>query len=326
MTKQSIACTLFEGDYHWGVGALINSLHAKGFTGIVCVGYRGKLPPWVTDRAQPDAATGALRLNVGGAFDAWFIEVKTKRHLTNYKPEFMLEVWHRVPHQADYLFFFDADIFISARWSYFEEWADAGLALVADGNTPLPVNHPIRVAWRKHYEPHGFRFAKTNDYHFNGGFIGVSRARLWTLDAWIKIQTIMEGTVRLDLPILLPGAPDWQRDRTFKFFLTDQDAMNIVADLEGLDVSAMGDEGMGWKQPAVFMQHACGGYKPWRHKYLARAIKGEPPTGIDFLFWQQVSAPLPLADAAMLKRIRFSIALSRRLARLGRAFNIFRPL
>jgi len=81
------------------------------------------------------------------------------------------------------------------------------------------------------------------------------------LDAWFKIQTIMEGTVRLDLPILLPGAPDWHRDRTFKFFLTDQDTMNIVVDLEGLDVSAMGDEGMGWKQPAVFMQHTCGGNK-----------------------------------------------------------------
>jgi len=39
-----------------------------------------------------------------------------------------------------------------------------------------------------------------------------------------------------------------------------------------------------------------------------------------------VSAPLPLADAAFLKRIRLNIALYRRLARLGRAFNIFRTL
>jgi len=40
MTKQSIACTLFEGDHQWGMGALINSLHAEVFTGIVCAGYR----------------------------------------------------------------------------------------------------------------------------------------------------------------------------------------------------------------------------------------------------------------------------------------------
>jgi hypothetical protein len=115
--KQSIVCTLCEGDYHLGVGVLINSLHARGFNGFVCVGYRGPLPPWASG-AKPEGE-GQHRLSLE-TFEVLFFPLATKRHLTNYKPEFMLHVWHTIAHAAEYIYFFDADIFIVARWTYFE--------------------------------------------------------------------------------------------------------------------------------------------------------------------------------------------------------------
>ena len=186
----------------------------------------------------------------------------------------------------------------------------------------MPQSHPVRIAWRRHYEPHGFRFAQRHDYHYNGGFVGVRKDRLWVLEAWKKIQTIMEQSVRLDLPISLLGAPEWQRSRTFPFFLTNQDALNIVADLEGVEVSVMGSEGMGWKQPADFMHHVAYGPKPWRKHYVRRALKGNAPSHCDFVFWQNAEHPIALGKPAEIRSVQRHMSVAQRLARLGAVFNL----
>ena len=321
-TAKSIVCTLFEADYHNGVAALINSLSVRGFTGVVFVGYRGELPSWVLIRSSI-AQSGCLSLALE-RFEVLFIEVPTGRSLTNLKPEFMLDVLGRVSGQTEYIFFFDADVFISAPWQFFEEWAQCGLALIADGNSPMPKNHPVRVAWRRHFTPHGFRFTVGNDYYFNGGFCGISRSRFWILDAWAKVQSIMAESVSLNLPISLPGAPEWQRLRTFPFYLTDQDALNIVADIEKVDISAIGSEGMGWKLPADYMQHACGGNKPWRGRYVRRALRGESPVNMDSLFWEHAAEPIALVPDHEIRRIKRHISIARRIAPIGAMLNVLR--
>src|ERR1039457_462980 len=81
-------CTLFEGDYHFGLAAFVNSLVRAGYAGTLWAGYRGALPPWLyqlkrlEDRDCEYMVDDQIRLV--------FLRVETDMHLTNYKPQFML--------------------------------------------------------------------------------------------------------------------------------------------------------------------------------------------------------------------------------------------
>src|SRR5262249_15779663 len=150
-------CTLFEGDYHHGVATLCNSLVQNGYRGKIFAGYRGPRPEWAA-KGRPTP--------IGPWEDAWTFTVDanselvlpplaTRAHFTNIKPDFMLSLFAEQALGIDYLFYLDPDICVARGWGFFLDWAQCGVALCEDVNSPLGENHPRRVGWRRHFGEHG---------------------------------------------------------------------------------------------------------------------------------------------------------------------------
>jgi hypothetical protein len=299
---KSEICTLFEGDYHYGVGALTNSLYHHGFRGIVWAGYRGELPSW----ANPIKKCGEYQeYLVAEDCVIRFVKLDTDYHFTNYKPNFMLSLWKDFCPEAEALFYFDPDIVIKCRWSYFEEWAIYGVALCEDVNSPIPSNHPLRMGWRKFFKPYGFDFNPDINIYVNGGFIGLTQQRINFLYNWLKIQETMApevgglqnaslGTKKVDLT-QSKNSRKFELERTFMFAKTDQDAMNICLMTTSCDVSLMGKEGMDIIPGGFTMSHALGSVKPWRKQMFFSTLKdGKRPTLADKGYWQNAQDPIQL--------------------------------
>jgi hypothetical protein len=297
---KSVVVTLFEGDYHLGAAALINSLCVAGFDGAVVCGHRGPPPPW---------AQAAGRL---APVEVSFVALETAVHLTNYKPEFLLHVWTHLHPGAGRLFYFDPDIVIKARWPFFEEWADYGVALVEDVNSPVPESHPRRGAWRRSLAGKRQRVRRETPLYVNGGFIGLSRAQCGFLHEWREAMALVAGEIgglEHSMFSFGPGRPD-MASPAYPFNKTDQDALNIAVMTASQPVSIMGAEGMDFRPGGWTMSHALGAEKPWRKKMLRAALAGRSPSRADRAFWVHAAAPLPAFSARATAWRRATLALA----------------
>jgi hypothetical protein len=299
----SAVCTLFEGDYHCGLGALVNSLYAHGFRGTIYAGYRGALPPWAINIKKHE---GFSEFKPTEGITLRFIPLTTKAHFTNYKADLMLEIWEKHDPELKSLFYFDPDIIIKCRWAFFEEWAEAGVALCTDVNPSMPANHPIRHAWKQFYLPHGIEFRQELDAYFNGGFIGISLKNKEFLKLW-KILIQKTGDAVGGLERMVVG------ERSEKFCILDQDALNIAAMSTTLPISSMGQDGMDFQQGGggYVMTHAAGGVKPWRKKMLKEMIiNGSGPSGADKKFYSFSRQPIKVfsTTSAFLRKIDLLLA------------------
>ena len=287
MTNGAAICTLFEGSYHYGVGALVNSLYSHGFRGVVWAGYRGALPPWVTPVIDSSAYS---EFHVADGCLIRFVKLQTDRHLTNYKPVFLLDLWKNHCPEANALFYFDPDIVIKCAWSFFEEWAGYGVALCEDVNSPMPSSHPIRHAWRRFCSGKGVQLLREMNAYVSGGFVGLSRKHAAILDTWKKlIEALEQETGNLKQLGF--------RDRPFAFYNGDQDVLNMTIMSSSEPLSLIGKEGMDFTVGGYTMSHAAGGAKPWRKHMLAGAIRGIAPSLPDKAYWQNVSHPIRLYSA-----------------------------
>lgn len=294
MNINSAICTLFEGDYHYGVGALANSLHAHGFRGTIYAGYRGPLPPWGAGTREYEGFSEYCPVE---GLTLRFIPLATKIHLTNYKPDFMLEVWAKHCPNADALFYFDPDIVILSVWSYFEEWVLSGVALCEDINSPIPITHPLRAQWRRIYEREGIVLNFKTDIYVNGGFQGVASAYRNFLKDWQQVQKVMENEIG--------GLEKTGRDlggREHPFSKTDQDALNITIGFTPQPVSLMGKEGMDIAPGGNTMAHTIGSAKAWNTPFVRRALCGHPPTTAAKSFFDYARQPIAVLSPERLRR------------------------
>ena len=188
MKNTSTICTVFEGHYHKGVAALANSLIANGYEGIIWAAHKGSLPPWARISSNEN---GVAVMVVSEKLSFHFVKLADNVFLPYCKPDFMLDVLeNKMPHVSQ-IFFFDCDIIVKCRFSYFEEWAENGVALCEDVNSPLPMSHPLRFQWKKYFKKHNIEVESRDNYYVNGGFIGLKAEDKEILEKWRLVQNIM---------------------------------------------------------------------------------------------------------------------------------------
>lgn len=293
-------CTLFEGSYHHGLVALVNSLVKNGFKGNVIAGYRGNLPDW------------AERSNVKRDFDRWhnvtvstispsvelyLVPLETDYHLTNYKPDFMLEILDGFGMDLQGVIYFDPDIVVTHNWSLFEQWLMDGVILCEDVNSPLLQNHPKRLAWRRYYRAYNIQLDFKTETYVNGGFVGVSVSDRSFLSLWKEIQQMMSDAIGGLNASKLKGKgkslPKEAKGPFAPFSSTDQDALNVVVEAwEGGELSIVGKDAMGFADGRTVMLHALGSLKPWNYRPILEFISGIKPRQVDKIFWEYASGPL----------------------------------
>ena len=314
-------CTLFEGHYHYGVATLSNSLYKQGFRGTVYVGYRGELPNWAL-KGKIEAVgdwEGAITLSPVEGIQLVFLSLSTTYSLTNYKPDFMLELWEGPAKNAEALFYFDPDIVVDDSWTCFEQWVNCGVAVCEDVNSPLQEFHPRRVGWRNYFKNFNIDLKYKNQTYVNGGFIGLVKKEISFLSLWIKLQENMGAAIGgLDKSIFSKQTYNStiMKMEGFQIFdKSDQDALNATLEAYKGTISYFGKEGMGFDLGKSIMSHAMGSPKPWKTNHFLRAILGSPPRISDLIYWEYCSYPILAHTRLEIYKKKISIKISKLIGR-----------
>ncbi len=301
-------CTLFEGHYHYGLGALVNSLCQNGYRGVIWAGYRGVLPPWASPVHEVDGFQ-EFRLLEGCAVR--FTRMDTPVHFAYCKPAFMLELFRKNAPEIDTLFYFDPDIVVKCSWAFYQEWAACGVAVVQEiVNGNMSSTHPFRTAWARHGDSLGFPVRNQLDRYFNSGFIGVRRDWSGTLEIWRRINESLADIADVSVFACL--------DCTSPFHGHDQEGLNMALMFTDSPLSMLGPEGMDFFPGGFAMSHATGTPKPWRKKMLWSALSGLRPTPADKAYWRYTQAPIQLFSERYARMKRLDISLG---AAVGRVYR-----
>ena len=307
---KTAVCTLFEGDYHYGVGVLANSLYQQGFRGNIWIGYRGASPPWATTLKQ-----GAMYQELAVADDLFlkFIPLTTNQHFSFYKPDFMKTLWKDFCPDVEALFYFDPDIVNRGKWDFYSRWVKRGIALCEDAWAYfLTSNHPIRLAWQEYLEEKGYPCVRSIDRYYNAGFVGIHRDHEAFLSLWSTLITMFDSE----------GVYMTRGDEHAYPYINayDQDALNIALMVSNYPLSTVGPEGMDFTNKGFLMSHAAGGniVKPWRKNLISKSLNGVPPSHTDKIFWENAQTPIQVYPSASVKRKQFALRVASAIGRFTR--------
>lgn len=308
-------CTLFEGNYHFGLAALVNSLCKSGFEGKIYAGYRGELPKWAdVKNLQSDSGfTSVFQMCVTEKVVLDFVPLQTDYHFTNYKPNFILDIFEQDDFNSDALFYLDPDIVVNAQWDTFIQWVSFGVALSEDVNSPVSINHPIRAGWRAYFAGQGISLIPKESVYVNGGFVGVRAADLDFVRTWKTLQEMMSSAIGGLNRSALAGSPLKKADTGVfaPFSKTDQDALNATVEASNLPVSIAGKEAMGFAHGIAIIPHALGQPKPWAKKAIAASLSGYAPRFIDKQYWKNVDTPIRVWSPSKIwiKSVAYKLAI-----------------
>ncbi len=312
----SVICTLFEGNYHYGVAALVNSVYHNGYRGDIFAGYKGTLPFWAinTDSSLSEIWKGATTIHPANGLRIHFLPVETDWHLNNYKPDFMLSLKAKFPELVRNLFYFDPDIIIKYEWLFFEKWVGYGVTLVHElVAVALPPTHPVRREWEEMLVRSKRTVHRDLYSGINGGFCGVNKNDFDFLQTW---SDIIHESIKC---YNLNPREFKQPHQKYIFQFADQDALNITAMCYNYAISEMGPDAMdfvqtGWRA----MSHATGSPKPWNKNFFLSCIRGFPPRLAEKAYWANTSGPIKMHSYAYIKFKQFWILCT---AFIGRFYS-----
>lgn len=288
-----VVCSLYEGDYHLGLAVLINSIVNGGFKGLFWIGYRGQLPPWLSQLSRREDGL----YKVGEAL-LGFELLESDVHFTHFKPEFMNRIFdHGIA--GKYLWYFDPDITIRCNWEFYERWVKHGVCLCQEITMGVMASdHPIRLEWMDLTRSAGWgEPVRKQERYYNGGFVGLATEHRQFLEIW-EAANQLANSAGVDQGQFQTGS----RANTFQF--ADQDAMNITAMYAGVPLTTVGPEGMGWIPGGFTMYHTVGGKKPWRKKFVRAALSGDPPWNGDKHFLECATGPIQPFAPGKLQSLR----------------------
>jgi hypothetical protein len=292
-----VICTLFEGDFHFGVAALVNSIVLGGFKGVFWVGCRGILPPWTAQLKRRDDGL----FEVGEAL-LGFETIEGSRHFGQFKPEFLSSLIDRGIARR-HLWYFDPDITVRCAWSFYEMWIHHGICLCQEQTMgTMPSRHPIRAEWMRMASEAGWSEPlRQQERYYNSGFVGLEIAHRVFLDQW-------KAAIRLANSNGVAPSQFQKGGRHQVFFTVDQDTLNIATMYADVPFSTIGPEGMGFIPGGFTMFHSVGKMKAWRRKFLRSWMRGVPPSNGDKHYLTCVDGPIHPYSTMALRSLRMRAA------------------